>query len=523
MLNSRKKIILSIAVLAIIFLALIGVTYAYYAAIVNGNTSGFPSLSLKSGFIAIEYTDGKTSINNEGLATGTTGDLVLTKTFSVENTGASFAYYGVWIKNYEVLDASGNATTFSRPQDWSYELKAGNMVISSGQLPNEDKALLTARGLSKEVTEQLTLTVTYNYITSEEAESMGATINDVNQTADQNKALSFDVSVIQSVSSFDNAEEGTLLYAIGQDNIENNTFLADVTIPGQAVSTEAILSTGVEDDYGTSYYFRGNVTNNYVNYSGMCWRIVRVDGNGNIKLVLADDQNECNDGYSLNNSSSAFIKDGSTLKIVGYNPSPRGIESFSFASSEIPAALSDWASQMNLSTSDLFTSEWCNDVSIGSVEKEGEVKIYTFGAAERLSSPSLKCPQQGINNMDNIYVNTLGLLNADEILFAGSAYNAVSSYYLQANAEDTNVDNYGEGANWTLSVARIGLYDDGSIATAPYVLALTPQGKIIYDDIDRAGVVRPTIVLKSTALATTNSDTNTYGQPGTYTNPYDIQ
>ena len=47
------------------------------------------------------------------------------------------------------------------------------------------------------------------------------------------------------------------------------------------------LST-TSDDYGTSYYYRGNVEDNYVDFAGMCWRIVRIEGDGSIKLILED-------------------------------------------------------------------------------------------------------------------------------------------------------------------------------------------------------------------------------------------
>ncbi len=33
-----------------------------------------------------------------------------------------------------------------------------------------------------------------------------------------------------------------------------------------------------EDDYGTSYYYRGSVENNYVSFAGMTWRIIRING-----------------------------------------------------------------------------------------------------------------------------------------------------------------------------------------------------------------------------------------------------
>lgn len=49
----------------------------------------------------------------------------------------------------------------------------------------------------------------------------------------------------------------------------------------------------IEDNYGTSYYFKGNVIDNYVNFNDMCFRIVRILGNGNIKLILEDANNTC--------------------------------------------------------------------------------------------------------------------------------------------------------------------------------------------------------------------------------------
>ena len=81
-----------------------------------------------------------------------------------------------------------------------------------------------------------------------------------------------------------------------------------ITTPGAAISTasEALLASA-EDDYGTSYYFRGAVTNNYVEFANKCWRIVRVGGDGSVKLILHNDNttgvaNPCD---SANNSTSA--------------------------------------------------------------------------------------------------------------------------------------------------------------------------------------------------------------------------
>ena len=75
--------------------------------------------------------------------------------------------------------------------------------------------------------------------------------------------------------------------------------------------TENVLATE-EDDYGTTYYYRGAVKNNYVEFANKCWRIVRVAGDGSIKLVLhndnlSDSENPC---ASANNSEKAAFAYG---------------------------------------------------------------------------------------------------------------------------------------------------------------------------------------------------------------------
>ena len=85
------------------------------------------------------------------------------------------------------------------------------------------------------------------------------------------------------IPTWDTPKAGTLLAAIKRDNTVTST----LTTPGAKASlaSEAVLAS-TQDDYGTSYYFRGAVTNNFVEYANMCWRIVRVTGDGSIKLVL---------------------------------------------------------------------------------------------------------------------------------------------------------------------------------------------------------------------------------------------
>ena len=41
----------------------------------------------------------------------------------------------------------------------------------------------------------------------------------------------------------------------------------------------------MKDAYGTSYYYRGNVTNNYVKFADKYWRIVRINGDGTVRVI----------------------------------------------------------------------------------------------------------------------------------------------------------------------------------------------------------------------------------------------
>ena len=52
----------------------------------------------------------------------------------------------------------------------------------------------------------------------------------------------------------------------------------------------SVSSSGLyaaEDDLGTSYYYRGTVKNNYVSFAGYIWRIIRINGDGSIRMIYS--------------------------------------------------------------------------------------------------------------------------------------------------------------------------------------------------------------------------------------------
>ncbi len=218
-------------------------------------------------------------------------------------------------------------------------------------------------------------------------------------------------------------------------------------------TTEALLAS-TEDDYGTSYYFRGTVTNNYVEFANKCWRIVRIGGNNTVKLILHNDNisNASNPCSSANNSTTAAFAhyNGSTNisrfnssyndnAYVGFMYGTAGSTTYEAThantnKSTILTNLETWYNN-NLKTYESVIDDnvFCNDKNVsGSGLGYGSNTTY-YMAFARLNSnktPSLKC-----NGELSKITSKIGLITADELVYAGyttGLYN--TGTYLQENA-----------------------------------------------------------------------------------------
>ena len=104
--------------------------------------------------------------------------------------------------------------------------------------------------------------------------------------------------------------------------LANKTFYLDETGRCPTMSSDGTVTvTGAEDTYGylcrakdaygDSYYYRGNVTNNYVLFAGKYWRIVRYNGDGTVRVIYdgtvdhanGDTSTDRQIGYSKFNSN----------------------------------------------------------------------------------------------------------------------------------------------------------------------------------------------------------------------------
>ena len=313
---------------------------------------------------------------------------------------------------------------------------------------------------------------------------------------------------------------------------------------------EALLASA-EDDYGTAYYFRGAVKNNYVQFANKCWRIVRIVGDGSVKLVLHNDNttkvaNPCSSANNSNNAAfarysgttynSAFNSSYNDNAYVGFMYGATGASDYASAhantnKSTILNNLESWyKNNLESYENKLADTIWCNDKSTFTTYTSGSTygtglgygtNQTGYGASNRVgadfiddvalyASPSLICPND--NNGGKLSKFTvsdttkgngnltykIGLLTADEIAFSGSAAGALNlSTYLQENA--------GASGWWSLSPG--GFNGGGALVWG------VGFGELSAYSIRHSAGLRPAISLISSTSVTGN---------GTSDNPYII-
>lgn len=339
-------------------------------------------------------------------------------------------------------------------------------------------------------------------------------------------------------NSIENSGAGTLGEMVTTTNLESVYYVTNATsssltykvlYSNKNKTESSLLST--EDDYVTSLYFRGTVKNNYVEFANKCWRIVRITGNGAIKLVLHNDNinNKTNPCSSANNNNTAAF--------AHYN----GTEYTNSFSSKLwdnayigfmygTASSSDYAStHANLNKSEMLKNLetwymnnltpyedkiadviWCNDKSTtgtGTGYGEDNTHYRAFNRIAQNYLPTLICPKDNNNGKlskftvrDTINGNgnltyKIGLLTADEVVFAGYAH-------IYQNDAVYLLENTGNEAWWTMSP-----FQNNMVFCVSY-------GNVTFNDFYSSAGVRPSIAL--------NSDVTVTGS-GTSEDPYIVK
>ena len=234
------------------------------------------------------------------------------------------------------------------------------------------------------------------------------------------------------------------------------------------------LYTSTDTNTGKpTYYFRGNVTNNYVKFAGQTWRIVRINEDGTIRMVMANGINS--------NANIAFNSNYNNYTYMYYT------------NSQVKSTLESWY-QTNIGSKTNLASKVANGAYYCEQAKAKYSDSYTSGSATMTTynkyTPDFKCSSDGNNK--GVVNASVGLLTYDEVVYAGGyPYSNNNSYYL-----------YNNTYFWTMSPAGFS----GSPSNVWYVG--TP-GLIDTNNVDYTNAVRPVIILNADTLATgsgTSSD-----------------
>ena len=462
------NIIAIIGAIVLLVLAVVGLSYAFFSAFIkNGETD--PSIEGTGANLSLVYTDGKSVITSSNIMPGWSA----TKTFTVTNNGEADTYYKLNISSITNEFVDGGLT-------FSIASADGGTSVAEQAVGTTTRTISPSITIAEGATHTYTVTAKYINLNTD-------------QTPDLGKSFSYTIGIEAS-------QKPTFKDII----LANNEVKTPITTPGAAVSTssEALLASA-EDDYGTSYYFRGAVTNNYVEFANKCWRIVRIGGDNTVKLILHNDNisNASNPCSSANNSTTAaFVHyDGNIYKsefnsnyndnaYVGFMYGTPGSTTYEAThantnKSTILTNLETWYNN-NLKTyeSVIDNNVFCNDKSLSSGSGYS-ANATDYAARERLYTskiPSLKC-----NGELSKITSKIGLITADELAFAGYAVRGyITTSYLKENAT---------GYSWW-SLSPAGFYNK----SLSYVFRVRSDNDAI--DICNVNVdssVRPVISLVS--------------------------
>lgn len=174
-----------------------------------------------------------------------------------------------------------------------------------------------------------------------------------------------------------------------------------------------------EKDGEKVYYYRGNVYNNYVKFADQLWRIIGINTNGTVKVIL--DKSAGNNYFSRYDDS----KDYSGLKYIYNNAT---------TNNDVLDYLDEWyknnITNKGLDSFVAFTS-FCNDTS--SYQSDNNTIFY---GNDRLmnKTPSLTCPDTN-NDFGGKYNTKVGLITIDEVILAGGLYDTNNTSYYLYNGE----------------------------------------------------------------------------------------
>ena len=226
-----------------------------------------------------------------------------------------------------------------------------------------------------------------------------------------------------------------------------------------------------------TYYFRGNPTNNYIKFAGKDYRILRVNEDGTIRIMLT-----------------------SSIGTKAFNSTYNTYDKMYYTNSELKTVVDNWFTTN-------ITGDNANKVVSGNYFCEAarvayNTSKYTAGSAtvtaKESYTPTFECITDG--NGKGVVTSKVGLVTYDEIIYAGGWYYVSGlsyPYYLNSG-----------NLYWTMSPT--GFYGN-TIATA---WTVSSDGNTGSYSVGGTRGVRPVLILSADTLVSGS---------GTESDPYIVK
>ena len=546
---TKKQKILIVLGVSLFILIGSGITYAALTWATNPINIG-----LTSGCFEINYTPGG-AINNANVEVMNESTLISNNKFTITD-GIALTYANVGIKSTCTIEGYGslylNVTSLSSAFSTGSSKGSLKYAILNNTSSSTNLTVAGLKGQSFDIikTGTITSTGTINILTKQLSNTSqnkylivfyidGSKIgNDV-----IGASFAGNISADAHQGKLDLAKE-TLNYL---KSLNSTITLANDTPDftkvsgnngGKGDGTKGIYKA--EDDLGISYYFRGAVDNNYVKFANFYWRIIRINGDGTIRMIYAGTSAHANgesetDSY-ISQTVYNFSYNDNTY--VGYMIGSAGATTYASAhsntnNSTIKGVIDTWYKTNIVDkgySSYVADAIYCNDRSIANDSATNTMltkansswtntglgygtNVTAYGGFKRNwvdRTPSLKCPN---NNDKFTKSSTLGngkltypvaLITSDEIAYAGgSAYNFNTSSYIANTEFYLHTPSY---YYWTLTPwAFAGGYSG--------VDGWDSAGYLVYVLVNRTGGARPAVSLSSDSIS---------GGKGTISNPFTV-
>ena len=432
--EKRKVLGTIIGVLA--FIALIaGISFAWFSWQSSNNTL----VSFTVGGVDITFNAGA-DITSSKLRPVSTKEVGVSKGYAVKKTITASSPLTAYLNLYLTLETLPNGL---KHESFIWELYKGSDLVSKGNFKNNNQGDKITIASNQKITSTTSTYDLYIWIDGN---------NYANPETMQNQTFKF---VLSADATDQEPPALTTLTNLGL-SVSDGTPNFNVA----ATTNEGIFAA--EDDLGVSYYFRGAVENNYVKFAGYYWRIIRINGDGTIRMIYDGTSAHANGEESADRQLQdvPFNSNYDDNAYVGYMYGTPGSSTYeathaNINDSTIKTANDAWY-KTNIQDKGygdyVADAIYCSDRQVVSFPEMGltgngtgtQATAYGFFGRFSLSeegmptnfTPSLKCAQANdrftvstsLGNGDLTY--PVGLLTVDEVNMAGAIVDVNYSYYL---------------------------------------------------------------------------------------------